>query len=77
MRITKDGNPLPEWERDEGLLMGVRNIQPVNGGVTGLSSSLIVGCSKVREKKDDRIRGLIGWKFYNDAAAIENLEVVA
>ncbi len=63
---------------DEGLVMGSRNINPVNGGGDWI-------CSKPEHwifegtgmKKGDRIRGLIGWEYHGDPADIPGLEVVA
>ncbi|MEO5999432.1 MAG: N,N-dimethylformamidase beta subunit family domain-containing protein [Chitinophagaceae bacterium] len=74
----KANGPFPERGPDEGLLMGVRNIRPVNGGgdwiITKPDHWMFEG---TEIKKGDRIPGLIGWEFHNDAAAIEGLEVVA
>ena len=74
----KANGPFPERGPDEGLLMGVRNIRPVNGGgdwiITKPDHWMFEGTGI---KKGDRIPGLIGWEFHNDAAAIEGIEVVA
>lgn len=74
----RDHGPFPERGPDEGLLMGVRNIQPVNGGgdwiVVKPDHWMFKGTGM---KKGDRIPGLIGWEFHGDAAAIEGMEIVA
>lgn len=74
----RDHGPFPERGPDEGLLMGVRNIQPVNGGgdwiVVKPDHWMFKGTGM---KKGDRIPGLIGWEFHGDAAAIDGMEVVA
>ena len=41
----RDNGPFPHRGPDEGLLMGARNVEPVNGGVTGSSSGRITGSS--------------------------------
>jgi hypothetical protein len=69
--------PFPERGPDEGYLMGVRNIDPVNGGGDWI-------CEKPEHwifegtgmKKGDAIPGLIGWEYHGDPPAIEGLEVV-
>ena len=74
----KDNGPFPERGPDEGLLMGVRNIEPVNGGgdwtIIKPEHWMFEGTGI---KKGDKIPGLIGWEFHGDAAVIEGLEVVA
>ncbi len=74
----KDNGPFPERGPDEGLLMGVRNIEPVNGGgdwtIIKPEHWMFAGTGI---KKGDKIPGLIGWEFHGDAAIIEGLEVVA
>lgn len=70
--------PFPERGPDEGLLMGVRNIRPVNGGGDWIVAKPDHWMFKGTEmKKGDRIPGLIGWEFHGDAAEIAGLEVVA
>jgi hypothetical protein len=63
---------------DEGLLMGVRNVEPVNGGgdwiVTRPEHWIFEGTGL---KKGDSIPGLIGWEFHGNPAKIPGLEVVA
>ncbi|HRE53018.1 MAG TPA: hypothetical protein PK339_16480 [Flavitalea sp.] len=71
--------PFPEARGpDEGMLMGVRNILPVNGGgdwiIIKPEHWMFEGAGV---KKGDRIRGLIGWEYHGNAPAIEGLEVVA
>ena len=70
--------PFPERGPDEGLLMGVRNIQPVNGGgdwiITKPEHWMFEGTGV---KKGDSIPGLIGWEYHGDAADIKGMEVVA
>ncbi len=73
----KDNGPFPEHGPDEGLLMGVRNIEPVNGGgdwVVVQPDHWIFEGTGV--KKGDRIPGLIGWEYHGDPADIPGLEVV-
>ncbi|MEX2595085.1 MAG: N,N-dimethylformamidase beta subunit family domain-containing protein [Anditalea sp.] len=74
----KEHGPFPERGPDEGFLMGVRNIQPVNGGgdwiVVKPEHWIFKGTGI---KKGDKIPGLIGWEFHGDAAEIIGMEVVA
>jgi hypothetical protein len=70
--------PYPESGPDEGLLMGVRNLSPVNGGGDWIiikPEHWIFEGTGIKE--GDRIPGLIGWEYHGDAAAIKGLEVVA
>jgi hypothetical protein len=70
--------PYPERGPDEGLLMGVRNIQPVNGGGDWIISKADHWIFKgTGVKNGDYFPGLIGWEFHGDAADIPGLEVVA
>jgi hypothetical protein len=74
----RDHGPFPERGPDEGLLMGVRNVEPVNGGgdwVIVRPDHWIFEGTAV--KAGDRIPGLIGWEYHGDPAAIPGLEVVA
>jgi len=74
----RDHGPFPERGPDEGLLMGVRNIQPVNGGgdwIVVKPDHWMFGGTGMKD--GDRIPGLIGWEFHGDAAAIEGMEIVA
>ncbi|QEH35648.1 hypothetical protein OJF2_42030 [Aquisphaera giovannonii] len=74
----KDHGPFPEHGPDEGLLLGARNVEPVNGGgdwiVVKPDHWIFEGTGV---KKGDRIPGLIGWEYHGDPAAIPGLEVVA
>ncbi len=74
----KDHGPFPHRGPDEGLLMGVRNIEPVNGGgdwVITQANHWIFENTGV--KNGDSIPGLIGWEYHGDPANIPGLEVVA
>jgi hypothetical protein len=74
----KDHGPFPEHGPDEGLLMGARNVEPVNGGgdwiVVKPEHWIFEGTGV---QKGDRIPGLIGWEYHGDPADIPGLEVVA
>jgi hypothetical protein len=63
---------------DEGLLMGARNVDPVNGGgdwiVTRPDHWMFAGTGM---KQGDRIPGLVGWEYHGAPADIPGLEVVA
>ena len=57
--------------------MGVRNIRPVNGGGDWIVAQSGHWMFEGTGMKDgDRIPGLVGWEFHNDAAEIEGLEIV-
>ncbi len=74
----KDHGPFPEHGPDEGLLMGARNVEPVNGGgdwIVRRPEHWIFEGTGV--KKGDRIPGLVGWEYHGDPAKIPGLEVVA
>ncbi|MHB1559662.1 MAG: N,N-dimethylformamidase beta subunit family domain-containing protein [Isosphaeraceae bacterium] len=74
----KDHGPFPEHGPDEGLLMGARNVEPVNGGgdwIVRRPEHWIFEGTGVKE--GDRIPGLIGWEYHGDPAKIPGLEVVA
>lgn len=78
LRREKENGPFPEHGPDEGLLMGVRNIEPVNGGgdwVVVKPEHWIFEGTGV--KAGDRIPGLIGWEYHGDPPGIPGLEVVA
>jgi len=70
--------PFPLRGPDEGLLMGVRNIEPVNGGgdwiITKADHWMFAGTGV---KNGDAIPGLIGWEYHGQPAEIPGLEVVA
>jgi len=74
----KNHGPFPEHGPDEGLLMGARNVEPVNGGgdwiVTKPEHWMFAGTGM---QAGDRIAGLIGWEYHGAPAEIEGLEVVA
>ncbi len=74
----KRNGPFPERGPDEGLLMGARNIDPVNGGgdwtVVKPEHWMFAGTGIQR---GDRIPGLIGWEYHGQPADIKGLEVVA
>ncbi len=73
-----DHGPFPERGPDEGMLMGVRNIEPVNGGgdwtVVRADHWIFEGTGV---KNGDKIPGLIGWEYHGNPPDIEGLEVVA
>jgi hypothetical protein len=75
---AKEHGPFPEHGPDEGLLMGARNVDPVNGGgdwvVTKPDHWMFEGTGM---QAGDRIPGLIGWEYHGDPADIPGLEVVA
>lgn len=70
--------PFPEHGPDEGLLMGARNVEPVNGGgdwtITKPDHWIFAGTNV---KAGDRIPGLIGWEYHGAPAKIPGLEIVA
>lgn len=74
----RDHGPFPERGPDEGLLMGARNVEPVNGGgdwiITRPEHWMFAGTGV---QAGDRIPGLIGWEYHGDPADIPGLEVVA
>jgi len=74
----KRNGPFPEHGPDEGLLMGNRNVDPVNGGgdwVIVKPDHWIFAGTGV--KKGDRIPGLIGWEYHGQPADLPGLEIVA
>jgi len=74
----RDHGPFPERGPDEGLLIGARNVDPVNGGgdwVILKPDHWIFEGTAV--KRGDRIPGLIGWEYHGNPAQIEGLDVVA
>lgn len=74
----RDHGPFPERGPDEGLLMGARNIEPVNGGgdwiVTKPEHWIFAGTGI---KAGDGIPGLIGWEYHGDPPKIPGLDIVA
>ena len=75
---NRDHGPFPHHGPDEGLLMGVRNVEPVNGGgdwtVLKPEHWMFNGTGM---KSGDFIPGLVGWEYHGQPAEIEGLEVVA
>ena len=74
----KEHGPFPEHGPDEGLLLGARNVEPVNGGgdwIIRKPDHWIYAGTGV--KAGDRIPGLIGWEYHGAPASIPGLEVVA
>ena len=74
----KDNGPFPERGPDEGLLMGARNVEPVNGGgdwtCVKPDNWIFDGTGM---KKGDFIPGLIGWEYHGQPATeIPGLEIV-
>ncbi|MBD3674330.1 MAG: hypothetical protein HUJ26_12465 [Planctomycetaceae bacterium] len=74
----KNHGPFPHRGPDEGLLMGARNVEPVNGGgdwiITKPNHWMFAGTGV---KQGDKIPGLIGWEYHGEPADIDGLEVVA
>jgi hypothetical protein len=74
----RDHGPFPHRGPDEGLLMGARNVEPVNGGgdwiIVQPDHWMFEGTGV---KQGDRIPGLIGWEYHGQPASIPGLEVVA
>ncbi|MCL4215818.1 MAG: hypothetical protein KJ052_02255 [Candidatus Hydrogenedentes bacterium] len=74
----RDHGPFPEHGPDEGLLMGARNVEPVNGGgdwIIQMPEHWIFEGTGV--KNGDRIPGLIGWEYHGMPANIPGLDIVA
>ena len=73
----KENGPFPEHGPDEGLLMGARNISPINGGgdwiCTKPDNWIFKGTGM---KAGDSVPGLIGWEYHGGPADIPGLEVV-
>jgi hypothetical protein len=75
----KDYGPYPHRGPDEGYLMGVRNIDPVNGGGDWVCQQpdhwVFEGTGM---KKGDSIPGLIGWEYHGDPPKdLPGLQVLA
>ncbi|MFM7250595.1 MAG: N,N-dimethylformamidase beta subunit family domain-containing protein [Planctomycetaceae bacterium] len=71
--------PFREQGPDEGLLIGARNVEPVNGGGDWICTKpdhwIFAGTGM---RAGERIPGLVGWEYHGDAAhEIPGLEVVA
>lgn len=73
----KNHGPFPHRGPDEGLLMGARNVEPVNGGGDWVVSSadhwMFAGTDV---SNGDSIPGLIGWEYHGQPADITGLEIV-
>jgi hypothetical protein len=77
-RRQKENGPFPEHGPDEGLLMGGRNVEPVNGGgdwVVAKAEHWMFEGTGLRN--GDSIPGLIGWEYHGDPPKLTGLEVVA
>lgn len=74
----EEHGPFPHRGPDEGLLMGARNVRPVNGGgdwtITKPDHWIFAGTGV---KQGDSIPGLVGWEYHGNPAEIDGLEVVA
>jgi hypothetical protein len=74
----RENGPFPHRGPDEGLLMGARNVRPVNGGGDWIVAKpdhwMFAGTGV---KAGDKIPGLIGWEYHGDPADLPGLEVVA
>jgi hypothetical protein len=74
----REHGPFPESGPDEGMLIGARNVEPVNGGgdwvITNPNHWIFEGTGVAA---GDRVPGLIGWEYHGDPANIPGLEVVA
>ncbi|HRF01359.1 MAG TPA: hypothetical protein PLI18_12625 [Pirellulaceae bacterium] len=74
----RDHGPFPHRGPDEGLLMGGRNVEPVNGGgdwICTASEHWIFEGTGLRA--GEGIPGLIGWEYHGQPADLPGLEVVA
>lgn len=76
---TKHHGPFPHRGPDEGYLMGVRNIRPVNGGGDWFCLKpehwIFAGTGM---KKGDSIPGMIGWEYHGDPPKdLPGLEILA
>ncbi len=73
----KENGPFPHRGPDEGLLMGARNVEPVNGGgdwtVSQSDHWMFDGTGM---NNGEFIPGLIGWEYHGQPAEIPGLEVV-
>jgi hypothetical protein len=75
---NKTHGPFPEHGPDEGLLMGARNVEPVNGGGDWICTQpdhwMFAGTGM---KKGEIIPGLIGWEYHGQPATeIPGLQIV-
>jgi len=74
----REHGPFPFRGPDEGMLMGARNVEPVNGGgdwtITNAGHWMFDGTGIV---DGDSIPGLIGWEYHGKPSPLPGLEVVA
>lgn len=73
----RDHGPFPERGPDEGLLMGARNVEPVNGGgdwICQLPDHWMFEGTGM--KRGESIPGLIGWEYHGQPAELPDLQVV-
>jgi hypothetical protein len=77
-QVSDNGRKFMVQGPDEGLVMGARNVVPVNGGgdwiVTKPEHWMFEGTGM---KKGDFIPGLVGWEYHGNPAKLPGLEVVA
>ena len=75
----KEHGPFPEHGPDEGLLMGARNVEPVNGSGDWICRQPQHWIFEGTEMKGgDFIPGLVGWEYHGQPATeIPGLEVLA
>lgn len=74
----RDHGPFPHRGPDEGLLMGARNVEPVNGGGDWIITKADHWMFRDADVRNgDLIPGLIGWEYHGQPADIPGLEVVA
>lgn len=78
LQREREHGPFPEHGPDEGMLMGARNIEPVNGGgdwiILKPDHWIFAGTGV---KQGDRIPGLVGWEYHGNPPDIKGLDVVA
>ncbi len=76
--LRKKNGPYPDAGPDEGELIGVRNVRPVNGGgdwtIVNANHWIFKGTGI---KNGDCIPGIVGWEYMGDPPPISGLEVVA
>lgn len=77
LQREREHGPFPHRGPDEGLLMGARNVEPVNGGGDWICVApehwLFEGTGM---KSGEAIPGLIGWEYHGQPANIPGLEIV-
>ena len=73
----RDHGPFPHRGPDEGLLMGARNVEPVNGGGDWVAVKTDHWMFEGTGMQDgEAIPGLIGWEYHGQPADIPGLEIV-